>query len=294
MRVTNKYNLPLPVVLALDKDTYTRGESNRSVTQLIDSPRISILRKEFDDRRSEDVSNKLWSVLGTAVHKMFEDTVAEDYLSEERLYTEHSGWTISGQVDLQLIEPSGVTLIDYKCTSVWSVIFDKKEWHNQLNAYAWLVRRDKGLPIKALQICAVLRDWKQRDAEMKDDYPAAPIVMIDLPVWSDEKQDEYMDSRIKLHSEAEYARLTGDSIPLCSQQERWAKESTYAVKKAGRKSAVRVFSSEAEALAFIGGVKKDQLKHSVEFRPGESTRCKQDWCGVAEFCEQYQGELCQN
>ena len=290
MKVTNKFNLPQPVVTALNKDDYDSGGSHRSITQLIDSPRVSILRKEFDEDRTEDVSDKLWSVLGTAVHKMFEDTASGDYISEERIHTKHSNWDISGAIDLQLIEPDGVTLIDYKCTSVWSVIFDKPEWHNQLNAYAWLVRRSRGLSVKTLQICAVLRDWKQRDAESKQDYPKAPLVVIDIPVWDDEKQDEYMDGRIKLHSEAEFARLTGERLPPCSTQERWGRDPTYAVKKDGRKTAVRVFNSDNEARAYIGTITKDQKKHSVEHRPGEMTRCKQDWCGVAMWCDQYQGE----
>ena len=45
MKVTNKFNLPQPVVTALTQDNYDSGGSHRSITQLIDSPRVSILRK---------------------------------------------------------------------------------------------------------------------------------------------------------------------------------------------------------------------------------------------------------
>ena len=71
MIITNQYNLPEPVFNALTHSDYSRGSSNRSVTQLIDSPRVRILRKEHDDQIFEDASDMLWSVLGTSVHHMF-------------------------------------------------------------------------------------------------------------------------------------------------------------------------------------------------------------------------------
>ena len=85
----------------------------------------------------------LWSVLGTSVHKMFEEHQAEGYVAEERLYAEVDGWTISGAIDLQRSEADGtVTILDYKCASVWSVIYGKSDWHKQLNFYAWLVEQN--------------------------------------------------------------------------------------------------------------------------------------------------------
>ena len=167
MQLTNKHNLPKPVVDALTKDNYSRGSSNRSITQLIDSPRIRILRAEHDAEMTEDASEKVWSVLGTAVHNMFEDAVSDkEHISEERLFVEHEGWELSGAIDLQETEAAGsVTVSDYKCTSVWSVIFGKEEWANQLNAYAWLVRHVKKMPVGKCQIVAVLRDWKLSELE---------------------------------------------------------------------------------------------------------------------------------
>ena len=162
MRLTNKHNLPKPGVDSLTKNNYSRGSSNRSITQLIDSPRIRILRAEHDAEMTEDASDKVWSVLGTAVHNMFEDAVSEkEHISEERLFIEQDGWEISGAIDLQETESDGsVTVSDYKCTSVWSVMYGKAEWANQLNAYAWLVRHVKKVPVSSCQIVAVLRDWK--------------------------------------------------------------------------------------------------------------------------------------
>ena len=83
MIITNQHNLPEPVFKALTHSDYSRGSSNRSVTQLIDSPRVRILRKEHDDEIFEDASDMLWSVLGTSVHHMFEQHQPDGHIVEE-------------------------------------------------------------------------------------------------------------------------------------------------------------------------------------------------------------------
>lgn len=293
MKITNKFNLPPPVVTALSHDNYSKGKSNRSVTQLIDSPRIGVLRQKHDSELTEDVTQKLWSVLGTAVHNMFENaTEGSTSIPEERYFYRHpDGWILSGAIDLvQLHEDAKtVTLIDYKCTSVWSVIFEKEEWHNQLNAYAWLMRKagkPEGYKITELQIIAVLRDWKENDLKRNSgNYPTSPIVVIDIPVWTNEKQDSYMEERVRLHHEAEYAHLVGDTLPKCSEKEQWAKPPKYAVHKGTAKRATRVFDSEKEAQDFL----LNQQGMNLQYRAGDKVRCTANWCGVNEWCDQYQG-----
>tara|TARA_R100001015_G_scaffold8156_2_gene3183 strand:+ start:279 stop:989 length:711 start_codon:yes stop_codon:yes gene_type:complete len=231
----------------------------------------------------EDISEKLWSVLGTAVHKVFEDHSGEDVISEERLFVEVDGWVISGAIDLQ--DADGPS--DYKCTSVWAVIHDKVEWEYQLNAYAWLMRHAKGVHSKKLSIIAVMRDWNRRQAEASPDYPQAPIATLDISMWSDEKQDAFMDHRIELHKDAEFRNLVDDRLPDCTDEERWTKPSTYAVKKGTNKRAVRVLDSLEDAESYIKDNELDN-KHHVEHRLGEYTRCAGNWCRVADFCDQWQ------
>mgnify|MGYP003115536267 FL=1 len=283
MKITNNHNLAAPIVKALSRDDYTRGNSHRSVTQLIDSPRVRILRERHWDSLEEDISEKLWSVLGTAVHKVFEDHSGEDVISEERLFVEVDGWVISGAIDLQ--DADGPS--DYKCTSVWAVIHEKVEWEYQLNAYAWLMRHAKGVHSKKLSIIAVMRDWNRRQAESSNDYPQAPIATLDIPMWSDEEQDAFMDHRIGLHKDAEFRNLVDERLPDCTDEERWTKPSTYAVKKGTNKRALRVFDSQDEAQSYIEQNELDN-KHHIEHRLGEYTRCAGNWCRVAEFCDQWQ------
>jgi hypothetical protein len=288
MELTNKYGLPQPVVAALTRSEYSRGESNRSITQLIDAPRVRILRQEHYNELTEDVSEKLWAVLGTGVHKMFENTADDSHITEERIFIEVDGWVISGAIDLQKIEDDGVIISDYKTTSVWSVIFGKVEWEYQLNCYAALVRRSKGLKVKSLKVIAMMRDWKASEAEFKQDYPKAPILEIDIPMWTEAEQDVYLDGRVRLHQNAEFERLTGSELPECSDKERWAKEPTWAVIKKGNKKATKVFDKPEEAHEFAT---QQGDAFEVVFRAGVSTRCAANWCRVNEWCTQYQKSI---
>lgn len=285
MKLTNKFGLPEPVVKALTRNEYTKGDSNRSITQLIDSPRVRILRQEHWEELEEDVSEKMWAVLGSAAHKMFEETGDDQHISEERLFTEINGWVISGAIDVQRIEPDGVTIMDYKTTSVWSVIAGKVEWERQLNCYAALVRKAKGSKVKGLKVIAILRDWRSRDAQEKTDYPKAPIVEINIPMWSESDQDGYLIDRVALHQEAEFERLTGTELPWCSDQERWIKESKWAIKKIGNRRAIRLYDNEESAQKDLAAGQE------IEFRRGEATRCKANWCRVNAWCSQYKAEL---
>jgi hypothetical protein len=258
MQYTNKMNLPEPVVLALTHDTYSRGKSNRSVTQLIDSARAQILRTKHDDDIVEDVSDLIWIALGKAVHLLLEKHARGKYLPEERLFAELGGWTISGQVDIQYDETVTldvrrlVKLIDYKCTSVWSVIFGKEDWHNQLNFYAWLAEEAKDVRVTELQVLVILRDWKKSELKQRGkDYPASPIMLIDIPLWTKEKRDWYVNERVKVHQNAEFLRLTGDTLPFCTDAERWKNPAKYAVIKTGNKRAQKVLDTQVQAEEYI-------------------------------------------
>jgi hypothetical protein len=49
MKITNRFNLPEVFENFVRADKYTRGKSDISVTQLIDSPSIRIKRQQFED-----------------------------------------------------------------------------------------------------------------------------------------------------------------------------------------------------------------------------------------------------
>jgi hypothetical protein len=288
MKITNSHNLPEVVFNALTFSDYTKGDSLLSATQLIDSPRVSQLQRQHDDEIEQDAVDFLWSRFGTSVHQMFENAVhGDDCISEERLFAEVNGWKISGAIDLQHLTPEGVIVSDYKVTSVWSVINDKKEWHKQLNCYAWLVRTAKQLPVKQLRIIAILRDWSRRKAEEGGNYPDSPIQMITIPMWSESDQDNYVEERVALHQEADFEFATGGELPKCDAHERWDKPTIFAVQKKGRVRAIRLYQVEDDAVAHATSL---GTGHYVDKRVGESTRCLQNWCRVNQWCSQWKDD----
>ena len=286
MEITNNFGLPEFVVEALTFSDYSRGDAQISVTQLIDSPRIVQLQKQFADEQKKDAVDFVWSRFGTSVHNMFEESLKA--ITEERLFTDWRGWKLSGAIDVQEVHEDGVIISDFKVTSVWSVINDKPAWHQQLNVYAYLVRKAKGQAVKKLQIVTLLRDWSRRKAEQERNYPSAPIVVIDIPIWSDEQQDQYVDAQMQKHVDAEFDAATEQPLIACTDEEMWEKDTVYAVMRKGRKSAIKLFPTEVAAEDRLASLDKT---HYIETRAGEKTRCAGDWCGVSQWCDQYQSEV---
>jgi hypothetical protein len=185
---------------------------------------------------------------------------------------------------LQQETDRGVIIIDYKFTSAWAVMQDKVEWEQQLNVYKWLVEVVKKKKVVGLQICAFIRDFSRH--ETKEGYPESPIHMVDVPMWDAVKAETYIKERLEMHREAKMAQDFGEELQDCSPQERWMSETKYAVKREGRKTAIRVLDDKEEARILA-----DKEKGYVEIRPGEPKRCTGNFCGVAQWCKQYQGEL---
>ena len=87
--ITNNFNLPQFVVDALTYSDYSRGDSDISVTQLIDSPRIAQLQREHEHEQTRDAVDFVWSRFGTSVHTMFEESLkGSDVITEQRLFAE--------------------------------------------------------------------------------------------------------------------------------------------------------------------------------------------------------------
>jgi len=300
MKITNNFGMPQPFVDFAINDKYSKGLADISVTSLIDSPKVKIMKDVYNEEIEVDAVDMVWALFGTAVHSVLEQSnPSKNVITEERLYSKLNGWIISGALDRQEIENGITTIIDYKVTSVWSVIYGKIEWERQLNCYAWLLR-DKHMKnqneVGALKICAILRDWNRREAERKENYPKAPIVFVDIPLWDKEVAHNYVSERLSKHQEAQMNYDVNKEFSLCSDEEMWKKNDAWAVKKKGQKRALRVLDTEEEAIKYMkwhnetdqAYMKKSDLE--IEFRGGEYTRCG-NYCSVAEFCSQYKERL---
>jgi hypothetical protein len=284
LKITNNQNLPAPVVALLTRNYYTKGESQYSVTEIMSPPKIRRLREQYDSEIEVDVTSLLATQFGTFMHAKLEAKEIEGYLNEERLFTLVDGVTISGAIDLQQTTPEGVVIIDYKFVKAYSVMMNKIDWEIQLNIYKWLVETVKHTKVSGLKICAFIKDFAKFETS-REGYPQAEAVMIDIPMWDSVRTETYVRNRLEAHRNAKVAHDFGEALPLCTDEERWAKESTYAVKREGRKTAIRVFKTIEEATELA-----EKEKGYVETRKGEYTRCTGNYCGVAQWCDQYQGE----
>ena len=300
-RVVNRHGAPASLVAFANAPHYDSGDSDITVTQLIDAPRIRILRDKHADQIQDDVYENIFRLVGTAIHSIAEQHPG-GMTTEERIHIRVGGKNVSGAIDVQYMNEDGLMVIgDYKFTSIYSLKHPEK-FENQLNLYCYLLEHRDSPPdhdnVGELEVYAILRDWSWRKAEREVGYPKTPGVTVKINLWERERQHEYLLERFDAHRAADTTYELGGDIPPCTKEEMWEKDPTFAVrsgrrdktaaKKGTKGRAVRVFSDAEEADAYA----EDDEDLSVEFRAGERTRCE-NFCDVAQFCNQwreYSGE----
>jgi hypothetical protein len=334
MELTNKFGLPETLVSALKADPY-QAVGDISVTTLIDSPRIRMLKRHNQGKIEEDVSNMLWALMGSAVHTVLEraninnvrkqafltvlETLNEEakgytgeyievfqdvakklikmmerffpevegrYIFETRLSYEFEGKILSGQFDLY--DKIEKCLYDYKLTSVYNYINpeSRKKWAAQTNIYAFMLRNE-GYEVDKIKVVAIFRDWSRSKAALYGgNYPVHQFMTIPIIVAGQQRMEEWIQTRMKLHFEAEKEAAITGTFPLCNGEDRWATSDQYAVIANGMRKALRVFDTEDMAKQYILKEKYKHLKELyIEHRPGKSIRCDY-YCPVREVCDQ--------
>lgn len=297
---TNKHGAPDILFRLLGRDKYTKGDAKISVTELMSAPRQRLLKARHEDAIEVDISERLWSLFGSAVHDMIDrGTDAEDHITEERIHTEIEGWKISGGIDVQRIGPEGTArILDWKVTSCMKVMMSTYEdWENQLNAYAYLVEKEKGLTIEGIEICAILRDWKKSEAQRNPKYPQSPIHTIEINLWPFEKREAYLTGRVRAHKEANMLQQLDDPLPECTPSEMWEKPATFAIMKKGGKRALKLCETreqaEQELASYNIAVMGEPPKYNdyvIDERPGKRIKCE-EYCEVSRWCSQHQEHL---
>ena len=276
MKYTNKFNLPDGLARAVQNDPYSKGDADFSVTELLDPPQMGALKAKHADEITEDVSERIWSLLGQVTHGIIERAETEA-IAERRLTMTILGKKISGGMD-RFCNKAGL-LSDYKLTTAWKFKDGKlpEDMEIQQNCYVHLLRVN-GIEVKQSEIVGILRDWSKLEARRSIGYPQAQVLRVPVPIWPEAKIIAYLEGRVKLHSDAREGKFEA-----CTPDERWARPDVYAVMKEGRKTAVRLHDDAASAerhAAELGA------NHSVVKRPGESVRCSA-YCSVSAFCPTY-------
>lgn len=274
MKITNIHNLPRQLY-DLANQVYKPREEIIRVTELIGPSMIRYLRIKHWDELAEDAVERLWAVVGSCMHAILSHHEYSDSFVEERLSIRVDNQKITGQIDNFV---NGY-VEDWKMTSVWSFLNGvKSEWVSQLNVYAELWDQAGFTPV-GLRIHAILRDWMKSKALYDSGYPETQYVLKNIGMWDKDKRIEFIKLRIVEHN----------NPSECTDEEKWSKSTTYAIKKEGRKSAVRVLNTLHEAEEYL---KICDNKHSIEVRQGEHVRCK-SYCPVRLLCPYniYRGEI---
>lgn len=279
MILTNNLNLPDPIVEAVRNDPYSKGDSDISITGVIAPPRIRVLSKKHADELTEDVSDRIYSLLGQVMHDILHrasitTNKLKTAIYERRWYMDIEGVKISGQLDAYY---SDGLIQDYKLVSLYSVKDGvKPEYEQQLNAYAALLRHN-GLAVQKLELVCILRDWSKGKAKQDVTLPQQQIIKLSVPIWSEEKALQFLTDRVRLHKAA------NKKLPQCTADERWATPDKFAVMaKKGAARSLKNHDTLEQAEIHAGQI----AGAFVELRPGVNNRCE-NYCLVSRWCSQF-------
>jgi len=305
MKITNKHNLPEVIYDVLTKSfyDYKPKENAFSVTEILNDSKEIWLKRRHRDEITVDACDFFWTTYGNLVHEWVSSVKYENALQEKRFrYTFENGVTISGQVDLH----KDNMLNDFKFTSVWSWIYrdGKDEWMKQLNIYRWLlaqpnkealinvngkyqwVKDETIYDTQGIRNILLFRDWQQSKAEHESNYPNQ-IEVVNQKMWDLEKTESFI--KLRLSAIMRDKDTEDDKIKPCSEEARWEKPTTYAVKKKAsngklKKRATKVCKTMEEAEDFMRERRGNE--YDIEVRDGECTKCER-YCDVRGFCNFY-------
>jgi hypothetical protein len=280
MKITNKLNLPEGLVKAVSTERHNQPGCISATTLLQGVKKILLTDRHYDEL-TEDVSDQIWRIWGTAVHSLLEHEGENDFTEQEMAHP-LNGITITGRIDNYDMR-NGI-ICDYKTASVWKAKFgDFEDWYRQGLIYAWLLKRN-GFEVRKCRFIALLKDHSKADASRDYQYPKNPVYVYEFDVnfLNLMKIESFIRNKIQEYTHC--LELSDDDIPPCNPDERWDKPTKFAVKKEGRKTAVRLLDDQAAADAMAAELGKG---HYVEIRPGESTKCL-GYCLCCEHCNYYQ------
>jgi hypothetical protein len=275
-----------------------RSLGDYSATSLIDPPRKVQLTKRYGHLVKPTIESQIAALIGTAVHEKMEQLLRlanvknPDYLLERSVahpfFSGPEGTEIrliAGRFDILYKEKD---LYDIKTAKTWKLIFDPdmKDWHEQQNIYAYLLR-ERGIEIETLNIVAFYLDWIEANAIRDKNYPQSPIVQYRLKRWDWEETARFIQSRLDTHVAAEYEK--DDDLPLCTMEEMWERLPEYALmKNAKAKRATKVIREGTfeDALREARSTKGMGNDSFIEVRHKTRKRCEK-YCKINDYCSQY-------
>lgn len=286
MKITNLFNFPTSIVRAVSKE-YKYQEKRYSVTSLLQADREMMLKRRYNDKIEQDVSNMIWLLFGTSTHYILENIELEPYEKVEYKmeHTFEDGYTLSGILDY--ISDKDKIILDYKVVKTYSYIFDKRneKYRKQLQMCSWLYYKETGKWYSKGQIIMIFKDWNKKDAEIKVDYPNYPVGTVEFDLGTPEEIEKWILERFEKIKQLE--EMKDSDLPMCTLDERFNKGNTYAVKKRTNKRAYKVHETLDEARNHLVNLEqKYPGVYEIEERKGEDTKCL-SYCSCCKFCDYY-------
>lgn len=316
MKYTNKDNIPLALCVLFCSDfyDYNRSEKTISATSLLDTTKQIILSQRLTGEGIEDVSDRIASSLGSAIHTALEqawlnnpheimDSLGypadvrkllrvnptkidlEKYPNcipvyvEQRASKQIAGWTITGKFDI-IIDGR---LNDLKNRQAYAYIFQSNAEKDILQAsiYRWL-NQDK-VTQEDFSILWLFTDWSKKEARQNKDYPQKR--------WMEQryrlKPIEVIEAYIvnKLNSIDKLLDKPESELPECTKEELWMDDPVWKYYKDPTKTArsTKNFTSQSDANMRL--IKDGNVGLVVEYK-AYAKRC--GYCPCSTICEQYQ------
>ena len=245
----------------------------------------TLLAERFDDIE-EDVTEQLNFFKGNNLDKAFDLLASRtdyQFLTQEKLELLIDGITVVGIPDIVLKDDRGWGIIDNKACKCGTIHYPGtlKEWERQLNCYAYLLWKLKGIEVSWIENHMYFQDYSPLKA--RDGYPDYGFNIHKQPLWSITEQENYIRSQLEYHATSPYD---------CPEEERW---SDIVVLKKGRKNALiasvpgsggsEKIKTKEQALAIlkVKGYQEEFEKGTVWIESRIGTRCK-FFCGVKSVC----------
>lgn len=247
----------------------------------------SLYNKYRDNPKGQnfaDLSAQLKKIAVWMIEDIGEDmeSLMKKYRVESTMVLKYDDTALYGTCDLIDFDDNAIE--DYKLTKSWFYTYakEKEDWVAQLNIYRLMAKRHGIVDATVLNTWAFFRDWAQGVASTNPAYPKHPVLKIGQMVWTDEKTEEYIQSRLHVHRLAEQGH-----VQECSGIDRWATGSLWKLKIPNGVKSLKNFDNEANAIDALDDYKlmKNPAAY-LDFVPGQSRRCE-EWCSVAHVCPQF-------
>jgi hypothetical protein len=279
MIITNKHNVPNTIVNVVKANLQKPSRDVMRASEIKNNPIVKDLTIKHWDEISQDVTDFMWSMLGTAMHNILEVGADEKAITEKRLEFRNANFPIPLTGKPDLYQNNGIE--DWKITSVFSFMLgDKPEWETQLNIYKFLYEHHN-YRVDTLTINAILRDWMRGKAKFDMTYPQIPFLRTSMKIWESMDTYNYIKDRYLVYA---------SPFKECTPEEKWERPTTYAVTKKGNKRATRVFNAVELAEDYIDNMKDEKEKDKkvkaemiIDERKGECVKCE-SYCLVRDFC----------